>query len=99
VLFGLEELDTFADETETMWRAFVASVIASVALQYVSPFGDAKLVLFQVKATSDAWRAFELVPWLALGVIGVSDRRFCTTSDSFLIILSALIHRDFSGHC
>lgn len=31
-----------------MWRGFVTSVIAAVALQYVDPFRTSKLVLFQV---------------------------------------------------
>ncbi|TEB33068.1 Cl-channel protein [Coprinellus micaceus] len=70
VLFGLEELDAFASETDVMWRGFVASAIAAVALQWVNPFGTAKLVLFQVTALSDKWRAFELIPWISLGVIG-----------------------------
>ncbi|KAF5373298.1 hypothetical protein D9615_007485 [Tricholomella constricta] len=68
VLFGLEELDTFASETDVMWRAFVASAIAAVSLQWVNPFGTAKLVLFQVNNAIDVWRAFELIPWLGLGV-------------------------------
>ena len=42
------ELDSFASETDVMWRGFVASAIAAVALQWVNPFGTAKLVLFQV---------------------------------------------------
>lgn len=70
VLFGLEELDAFASETDVMWQGFVASAIAAVALQWVNPFGTAKLVLFQVTALSDTWRAFELIPWISLGVIG-----------------------------
>ncbi|PPQ62897.1 hypothetical protein CVT24_006295 [Panaeolus cyanescens] len=70
VLFGLEELDTFANESEVMWRGFVASAIAAVALQWVNPFGTAKLVLFQVTFVSDTWRAFELIPWIALGIMG-----------------------------
>ncbi|KAJ7065210.1 Cl-channel protein [Mycena amicta] len=70
VLFGLEELDVFANESEVMWRGFVASAIAAVALQWVNPFGTSKLVLFQVTNGSDTWRAFELIPWLTLGVIG-----------------------------
>ncbi|ETW79134.1 chloride channel [Heterobasidion irregulare TC 32-1] len=70
VLFGLEELDTFANESDVMWRGFVTSVIAAVALQYVDPFGTKKLVLFQVTNGGDTWRAFELIPWLFLGVIG-----------------------------
>ncbi|KAJ6581159.1 Cl-channel protein [Mycena capillaripes] len=71
VLFGLEELDTFANESEVMWRGFVASAVAAVSLQWVDPFGTSKLVLFQVTSVSDnTWRAFELIPWLTLGVIG-----------------------------
>ncbi|KAJ7035598.1 Cl-channel protein [Mycena alexandri] len=70
VLFGLEELDTFANESEVMWRGFVASAVAAVALQWVNPFGTSKLVLFQVTSGSDTWRAFELIPWLTLAVIG-----------------------------
>lgn len=63
VLFGLEELDTFAfsNESDVMWRGFVTSVIAAVTLQYVDPFGTSKLVLFQVSGVSDTWRGFELV--------------------------------------
>lgn len=41
------ELDTFSD-AHVIWRAFVTSAIAAVALQYVDPFGTSKLVLFQV---------------------------------------------------
>ncbi|PPQ91494.1 hypothetical protein CVT25_013751 [Psilocybe cyanescens] len=70
VLFGLEELDTFANESDVMWRGFVASAIAAVSLQWVNPFGTTKLVLFQVTFVSDSWRAFELIPWVTLGVIG-----------------------------
>ncbi|KAF8202213.1 Cl-channel protein [Pholiota molesta] len=70
VLFGLEELDTFANESDVMWRGFVASAVAAVSLQWVNPFGTAKLVLFQVTFVSDTWRAFELIPWVTLGVIG-----------------------------
>jgi chloride channel 3/4/5 len=50
------ELDSFASETDVMWRGFVASAIAAVALQWVNPFGTAKLVLFQVgRWTSYYW--------------------------------------------
>lgn len=47
----LLELDTFANESDVMWRGFVASAIAAVSLQWVNPFGTAKLVLFQVNYT------------------------------------------------
>ncbi|KAI9510532.1 Cl-channel protein [Russula earlei] len=70
VLFGLEELDAFGGDFDVMWRGFVTSVIAAVALQYVDPFRTSKLVLFQVTSGSDTWLAFELIPWLCLAVIG-----------------------------
>lgn len=81
VLFGLEELDTFASGTEVMWRGFVTSVIAAMALQYIDPFGTKKLVLFQVQITDDTtvWRAFELVSALPLGCVCqelMGDHRF-----------------------
>jgi len=44
------ELDTFSNELEVMWKGFVASAIAAVALQWVNPFGTPKLVLFQVRS-------------------------------------------------
>lgn len=43
------ELDTFSKETDVMWRGFVASAVAAVALQWVNPFETSKLVLFQVR--------------------------------------------------
>jgi hypothetical protein len=46
---GTLELDTFSNETDVMWRGFVASAIAAVSLQWVNPFGTAKLVLFQAR--------------------------------------------------
>lgn len=48
---SLVELDTFAKESDVMWRGFVISVIAAVSLQYVDPFGTKKLVLFGVRET------------------------------------------------
>ncbi|EJD07614.1 Cl-channel protein [Fomitiporia mediterranea MF3/22] len=70
VLFGLEELDVFASDSDVIWRGFVTSAVAAVSLQYVDPFGTAKLVLFEVSSGSDTWRGFELFPWLFLSVIG-----------------------------
>ena len=71
VLFGLEELDTFSNDSDVMWRGFVTSVIAAVSLQYIDPFGTSKLVLFQVSESATTWRAFELVRWLMRGVPGM----------------------------
>lgn len=71
VLFGLEELDTFgfSDESDVMWRGFVTSCLAAVSLQYIDPFGTAKLVLFQVTGVTDTWRAFELVGIILMTIV------------------------------
>lgn len=66
------ELDTFSNESDVIWRGFVASAIAAVSLQWVNPFGTAKLVLFQVRM----FRLFRLVSGMiaAIGkVTFVSD--------------------------
>lgn len=71
ILFGLMncvilELDTFANESDVMWRGFVASAIAAVSLQWVNPFGTAKLVLFQVgcKLLKSNWPNFTFPGYL-----------------------------------
>ncbi|KAI9433553.1 hypothetical protein H4582DRAFT_2060950 [Lactarius indigo] len=40
------ELGAFGGDFDVMWRGFVTSVIAAVALQYVDPFKTSKLVFF-----------------------------------------------------
>lgn len=70
VLFVLEELSLSALPQATLWRAFVCAVVATMTLQYFDPFKSGKLVLFQVQSEGQVWRAFELVPWVFLGLCG-----------------------------
>ncbi len=56
---------------KTMWQSFVCAMTAAVTLQACDPFRSGKLVLYQVQYTS-GWHAFELVPFAALGILGVS---------------------------
>ena len=46
-------------------------MVAAVTLRFLDPFGSGKLVLFQVTYDKD-WHAYELFPFLILGVLGVS---------------------------
>ena len=46
-------------------------MIAAITLKMLDPFGTGKLVLFQVTYDKD-WHAYELIPFLLLGVFGVS---------------------------
>lgn len=66
-----------------------------MALQYVDPFGTAKLVLFQVTSISDkTWRAFELVPWIILAIGGVSFIPFVQLSAYLQLTGCAWVHVD-----
>ncbi|KAI0047762.1 hypothetical protein FA95DRAFT_1589022 [Auriscalpium vulgare] len=68
VLFSLEEVSYFFPP-KVMWRSFFCAMIAAMTLRFLDPFGTGKLVLFQVTYEKD-WHAYELVPFLLLGVFG-----------------------------
>ncbi|KAI0267130.1 chloride channel [Gloeopeniophorella convolvens] len=68
VLFSLEEVSYFFPP-KVMWRSFFCAMVAAVVLRFLDPFGTGKLVLFQVTYDKD-WHAYELVPFLLLGVFG-----------------------------
>ncbi|KAJ4483361.1 chloride channel [Lentinula aciculospora] len=67
-LFSLEEVSYFFP-AKVMWRSFFCAMIAAITLKLLNPFGTGKLVLFQVTYDKD-WHAFELVPFVILGVFG-----------------------------
>ncbi|KAI9450294.1 chloride channel [Lactarius psammicola] len=69
VLFSLEEVSYFFPP-KVMWRSFFCAMVAAVTLRFLDPFGTGKLVLFQVTYDKVDWHAFELVPFLLLGVFG-----------------------------
>ena len=52
-----------------MWRAFFAASIAALVLQFMDPFHNGKLIIFQVNYTHN-WLAFEFLPFIILGIIG-----------------------------
>jgi chloride channel 3/4/5 len=68
VLFSLEEVSYFFP-AKVMWKTFFCAAIAAGSLKFLDPFGTGKLVLFQVAYSKD-WHAYELGPFLALGVFG-----------------------------
>ncbi|KAL0574965.1 hypothetical protein V5O48_007010, partial [Marasmius crinis-equi] len=67
-LFSLEEVSYFFPP-KVMWRSFFCAMIAAITLKMLDPFGTGKLVLFQVTYYKD-WHAWELLPFLLLGVFG-----------------------------
>ena len=56
-----------------MWQSFVCAMTAAVTLQAMDPFRSGKLVMFQVKHSTD-WARFEMIPYALLGVFGVSKK-------------------------
>ncbi|KAK9451365.1 chloride channel [Limtongia smithiae] len=68
VLFSLEQLSYYFPD-KTLWQSFVCAMVASVTIQFVNPYRTGKLVLFQVVSTR-LFHHFELIPFLALGIIG-----------------------------
>ncbi|KAJ3129249.1 hypothetical protein HK100_008746 [Physocladia obscura] len=70
VLFSLEEVSYYFP-MKTLWRTFFCSCMAAVTLKVLNPLGSGKLVKFQVTYSRD-WVDFEILPFILLGVAGVS---------------------------
>ncbi|KAJ7072261.1 chloride channel [Mycena amicta] len=70
-LFSLEEVSYYFRQKvrRRISSDFFCAMIAALTLKILDPFGTGKLVLFQVTYDKD-WHAFELLPFLLLGVFG-----------------------------
>lgn len=69
VLFSLEEVSYYFP-MKTLWRSFFCALIAAFILRSINPFGNEHTVLFFVEYHKP-WIFFELVPFVALGIMGV----------------------------
>lgn len=56
---------------KTMWRSFFSALVAAFILQYLHPYQTDHIVMFYANYNSP-WHLFELIPFLVLGVFGVS---------------------------
>lgn len=56
---------------KTLWRSFFCALAAAFVLRSFNPFGNDHLVLFYVEY-HNAWYIIELLPFIGLGVLGVS---------------------------
>ncbi|EXJ69279.1 chloride channel, other eukaryote [Cladophialophora psammophila CBS 110553] len=68
VLFSLEEVSYYFPP-KTLFRTFFCCIVAALSLKFLNPYGTSKIVLFEVRYTTD-WRFFELLIFILLGVAG-----------------------------
>ncbi|TQS38388.1 hypothetical protein Golomagni_01107 [Golovinomyces magnicellulatus] len=68
VLFSLEEVAYFFP-AKTLFRTFFCSITAALTLKFLNPYGTNKIVLFEVRYTSD-WQFFEIAAFILIGILG-----------------------------
>lgn len=56
---------------KVMWRSFFAALTAAFTLQLMNPYFSGHLVLFFANYNHE-WHLFEFLPFLLIGVFGVS---------------------------
>lgn len=54
-----------------MWRSFFCALAAAFVLRSINPFGNDHLVMFYVEY-NEPWYIQELIPFVLIGVLGVS---------------------------
>ncbi|AAS52614.2 AEL071Cp [Eremothecium gossypii ATCC 10895] len=70
VLFGLEEMSSSPHfNLSTLWKSFYVALSAVSTLQYLDPFRNGKIVLFEVKYDRD-WHVEEIPIFILLGIFG-----------------------------
>ena len=68
VLFSLEEVSYYFPP-KTLFRTFFCCIIAALSLKFLNPYGTGKIVIFEVRYTSD-WRFWEIFAFILLGILG-----------------------------
>lgn len=81
VLFSLEEASYFFP-AKTLFRTFFCCITAALSLKFLNPYGTNKIVIFEVRYLTD-WQFFEMVPFIALGVLGGAAGAFFIKASSF----------------
>jgi len=66
---------------KTLWRSFFCALAAAFVLRSFNPFGNDHLVLFYIEYHNE-WFIIELLPFILLGVFGVSVAAFSRGSNN-----------------
>lgn len=70
VLFSLEEIASSVEfSPSTLWKSFYVALCATTTLEYINPFRNGKIVLFNVTYDRD-WKVQEIPIFVILGVFG-----------------------------
>ena len=91
VLFSLEELSYYFP-MKTLWRSFFCALCGAFILKLVNPYGEGHDVLFFLDYIPE-WYFFELVPFILLGVLGVSLLKWT----NYINIVEQFVLRDYSA--
>jgi chloride channel 3/4/5 len=67
VLFSLEEVAYFFP-AKTLFRTFFCCICAALTLKFLNPYGNNKIVIFEVRYLID-WEFFELAAFILVGII------------------------------
>ncbi|KAF1961870.1 voltage-gated protein/chloride channel-like protein [Byssothecium circinans] len=68
VLFSLEEVSYYFP-SKTLFRTFFCCIAAALSLKFLNPYGNNKIVLFEVRYLTD-WKFFELIAFVFTGALG-----------------------------
>lgn len=68
ILFSLEEVAYFFP-AKTLFRTFFCCIVAALSLKFLNPYGNGKIVLFEVRYHRD-WKFFEIVTFIMVGIFG-----------------------------
>lgn len=70
VLFGLEEIASSSEfSSATLWKSFYVALVAVATLEYINPFRNGKIILFNVTYDRD-WKVEEIPVFIILGIFG-----------------------------
>ncbi|KAF2105939.1 chloride channel [Lophiotrema nucula] len=68
VLFSLEEVSYYFP-SKTLFRTFFCCIVAALSLKFLNPYGNNKIVLFEVRYLTD-WKSFEILAFILTGALG-----------------------------
>ena len=76
---------------KTLWRSFFCALAAAFVLRSFNPFGNDHLVLFYIEYHNE-WFIIELLPFILLGIFGVSVCAGCFGVKSVNVQSLVVIH-------